>query len=224
MVINEELNLSDAVLYAWHPGTMGGDALADILFGKTTPGGKLPVTFPKATGQIPIYYNHTNSGRPATGKEKPLDEIPLNAKQSVLGHSSYYLDLGAQPLFPFGYGLSYTSFEYSDLKTDRTVLTPGDTLSISVKVKNMGQYKGTEVVQLYVSDLFGSVTRPVKELKGFKRIELSPNEEKMVEFELPSYELAFWNIDMRKVVEPGKFKIMVGTDSQNGLETFFEVK
>ena len=153
-----------------------------------------------------------------------MDEIPLNAKQSVLGHSSYYLDLGAQPLFPFGYGLSYTSFEYSDLKTDRTVLTPGDTLSISVKVKNTGQYKGTEVVQLYVSDLFGSVTRPVKELKGFKRIELSPNEEKTVEFELPSYELAFWNIDMRKVVEPGKFKIMVGTDSQNGLETFFEVK
>ena len=103
--------------------------------------GKLPVTFPKATGQIPIYYNHTNTGRPATGKEKSLDEIPLNAKQSVLGHSSYYLDLGAQPLFPFGYGLSYTSFEYSDLKTDHTVLTPNDTLSISVKVKNTGQYK-----------------------------------------------------------------------------------
>lgn len=224
LIINEELNLSDAVLYAWHPGTMGGNALADILFGKTTPSGKLPVTFPKATGQIPIYYNHTNTGRPATGKEKSLDEIPLNAKQSVLGHSSYYLDLGAQPLFPFGYGLSYTSFEYSDLKTDHTVLTPNDTLSISVKVKNTGQYKGTEVVQLYVSDLFGSVTRPVKELKGFKRIELSPNEEKMVVFELSSYELSFWNINMKKEVEPGKFKIRIGTDSQSGLETFFEIK
>ena len=224
LIINEELNLSDAVLYAWHPGTMGGNALADILFGKTTPSGKLPVTFPKATGQIPIYYNHTNTGRPATGKEKSLDEIPLNAKQSVLGHSSYYLDLGAQPLFPFGYGLSYTSFEYSDLKTDHTVLTPNDTLSISVKVKNTGQYKGTEVVQLYVSDLFGSVTRPVKELKGFKRIELSPNEEKIVVFELSSYELSFWNINMKKEVEPGKFKIRIGTDSQSGLETFFEIK
>lgn len=224
LTISEELSQSNAVLYAWHPGTMGGNALADILFGKTTPSGKLPVTFPKAVGQIPIYYNHTTTGRQATGKEKSLEEIPLNAKQSVLGHSSYYLDIGTQPLFPFGYGLSYTSFDYSDLKITRTLLTPGDTLSVSVKVKNTGQYKGTEVVQLYISDLIGSVTRPVKELKGFKRIELRPNEEKKVLFELPIRNLAFWNIDMEKVVEPGKFKVTVGTDSQSGLETFFEVK
>ena len=216
--------------------------------------GICPVAFGKVTGSLPLgvvlpnkisasalppivpgcqAYNTASdrfsssliiNGRPAKGKEKSLDEIPLNAKQSVLGHSSYYLDLGAQPLFPFGYGLSYTSFEYSDLKTDHTVLTPNDTLSISVKVKNTGQYKGTEVVQLYVSDLFGSVTRPVKELKGFKRIELSPNEEKIVVFELSSYELSFWNINMKKEVEPGKFKIRIGTDSQSGLETFFEIK
>lgn len=224
LTISEELNQSDAVLYAWHPGTMGGNALADILFGKSTPSGKLPVTFPKAVGQIPIYYNHTNTGRPATGKEKSLDEIPLNAKQSVLGHSSYYLDLGTQPLFPFGYGLSYTTFKYSDLKVAHTIVAPNDILSISVKVKNTGQYKGTEVVQLYISDLVGSVTRPVKELKGFKRIELAPSEEKEVVFELPLHSLAFWNIDMKKVVEPGKFKIMVGTDSESGLETFFAVK
>lgn len=224
LTISDELNQSDAVLYAWHPGTMGGNALADILFGKSTPSGKLPVTFPKAVGQIPIYYNHTNTGRPATGKEKSLDEIPLNAKQSVLGHSSYYLDLGTQPLFPFGYGLSYTTFKYSDLKVAHTIVAPNDILSISVKVKNTGQYKGTEVVQLYISDLVGSVTRPVKELKGFKRIELIPNEEKEVQFELPLHNLAFWNIDMKKIVEPGKFKIMVGTDSESGLETFFEVK
>lgn len=224
LTISEELNQSDAVLYAWHPGTMGGNALADILFGKAIPSGKLPVTFPKAVGQIPIYYNHTNTGRPATGKEKSLDEIPLNAKQSVLGHSSYYLDLGTQPLFPFGYGLSYTTFKYSDLKVAHIIVAPNDILSISVKVKNTGQYKGTEVVQLYISDLAGSVTRPVKELKGFKRIELIPSEEKEVLFELPLHSLAFWNIDMKKVVEPGKFKIMVGTDSESGLETFFEVK
>lgn len=224
LTISEELNQSDAVLYAWHPGTMGGNALADILFGKSTPSGKLPVTFPKAVGQIPIYYNHTNTGRPATGKEKSLDEIPLNAKQSVLGHSSYYLDLGTQPLFPFGYGLPYTTFQYSDLKVAQAIVTPNDTLSISVKVKNTGQYKGTEVVQLYISDLVGSVTRPVKELKGFKRIELAPSEEKEVVFELPLHSLAFWNIAMKKVVEPGKFKIMVGTDSESGLETFFAVK
>lgn len=224
LTISEELNQSDAVLYAWHPGTMGGNALADILFGKSTPSGKLPVTFPKAVGQIPIYYNHTNTGRPATGKEKSLDEIPLNAKQSVLGHSSYYLDLGTQPLFPFGYGLSYTTFQYSDLKVAHTIVAPNDILSISVKIKNIGQYKGTEVVQFYISDLVGSVTRPVKELKGFKRIELAPSEEKKVVFELPLHSLAFWNIDMKKVVEPGKFKIMVGTDSESGLETFFAVK
>lgn len=224
LTISEELSQSDAVLYAWHPGTMGGNALAGILFGKATPSGKLPVTLPKAVGQIPIYYNHTNTGRPATGKEKSLDEIPLNAKQSVLGHSSYYLDLGTRPLFPFGYGLSYTTFQYSDLKVAHAIVTPNDTLSISVKVKNTGQYKGTEVVQLYISDLAGSVTRPVKELKGFERIELAPSEEKEVTFALPLHSLAFWNIDMKKVVEPGKFKIMVGTDSESGLETFFEVK
>lgn len=203
---------------------MGGDAIANIIFGKTSPSGKLPVTFPKATGQIPVYYNHTRTGRPATGKEKPLEEIPLNAKQSVLGHSSYYLDTGAQPLFPFGYGLSYTTFQYSDLQIGRTLFTARDTLSISVNIKNTGKYKGTEVVQLYISDLVGSVTRPVKELKGFKRVELAPNEEKKVQFELPVSDLVFWNINMEKVVEPGKLKIMVGTNSQNGLETYCEIK
>lgn len=224
LTISKEIEQSDAVLYAWHPGTMGGNALADILFGKTSPGGKLPVTFPKAVGQIPFYYNHTNTGRPATGKEKPIDKIPINAKQSVLGHSSYYLDAGIQPLFPFGYGLSYTTFEYSDLKISPTTLSPNDTLYISLTIKNTGQYKGTEVIQLYLSDLVGSVTRPVKELKRFKRIELIPGEIKNVQFELPVSDLAFWNIDMQKVVEPGKFNIWVGTDSQSGLKASFEVK
>lgn len=224
LTIGKEVEESKAVLYAWHPGTMGGPAIADILFGKAVPSGKLPVTFAKEVGQIPIYYNHTNTGRPASGKEKNIDEIPLNAKQSVLGHSSYYLDAGSQPLFPFGYGLSYTTFHYSDLEIESPILSQSDVLKVSLKIKNTGKYKATEVVQLYTSDLLGSVTRPVKELKQFKRVELDKGEHKTVVFEVPVSELAFWNIDMKKVVEPGKFKVMIGTDSQTGLEGYFEVR
>ena len=224
LTIEKEIGLSDAVLYAWHPGTMGGPAIADILFGKANPSGKLPVTFPKEAGQIPIYYNHTNTGRPASGKEKSLDEIPLNAKQSVLGHSSYYLDAGSKPLYPFGFGLSYTTFEYSQLKLSKSKLKMDETLLVNVDIRNTGKYTGTEVVQLYISDLVGSVTRPVKELTGFKRIELKSGEAITVQFEISISSLAFWNIDMQKVVEPGKFKVMVGTNSQSGLEEFFSVE
>lgn len=224
LTIGKEIEQSDAVLYAWHPGTMGGPALADILFGKVIPSGKLPVTFPKEVGQIPIYYNHKNTGRPAKGDEKSLDEIPLNAKQSVLGHSSYYLDIGSKPLYPFGYGLSYTTFEYADLKIVNEKLGKEDTLSITVKVKNTGLYDGTEIVQLYVTDLVGSVTRPVKELKAFERVNVKKGEEKTVSFIVPVADLAFWNIEMRKIVEPGKFKLTVGTNSETGIETYFEVE
>lgn len=224
LTISKEISRADAVLYAWHPGTMGGPAIADMLFGKAVPSGKLPVTFPKAVGQIPIYYNHTSTGRAPSGKEKSLDEIPLNAKQSVLGHSSYYLDIGSQPLYPFGYGLSYTTFNYSDVVIENKELGRDDVLKVSVNIKNTGKYKGTEVVQLYISDLLGSVTRPVKELKGFKRVELDAGETRTVRFELPVSDLAFWNIDMQKVVEPGRFKVMIGTNSQSGLEGYFEVR
>lgn len=224
LTIGKEVALSDALLYAWHPGTMGGPAIADVLFGKANPGGKLPVTFPKEVGQIPIYYNHTRTGRPASGKEKTIDEIPLNAKQSVLGHSSYYLDLGSKPLFHFGYGLSYTTFEYADLKVFHPVLAKSDTLQVNINVKNTGQYKGTEVVQLYTSDLMASVTRPVKELKSFQKVALDKGETKIINFKIPVSDLAFWNIDMENKVEPGKFKLMIGTNSEEGLETFFEVK
>lgn len=224
LTIGREIEQSDAVLYAWHPGTMGGPAIADMLFGKAIPVGKLPVTFPKEVGQIPIYYNRTNTGRPAKGNEKSIDEIPLNAKQSVLGHSSYYLDIGSKPLYPFGYGLSYTTFEYTDLKIDKTKLNKNDTLSVSLKIKNTGEYKGTEVVQLYITDIVGSVTRPVKELKGFERLELKAGEINTIRFNLPVSDFAFWNIDMKEAVEPGKFKVMVGTSSETGLEANFEVE
>lgn len=224
LTIGKEIQQSDAVMYAWHPGTMGGPALADILFGKASPGGKLPVTFPKAVGQIPMYYNHTSTGRPPTGKERTIDDIPLNAKQSVLGHSSYYLDAGSQPLFQFGYGLSYTTFEYSNLKISHALLGKTDTLRVTVNIKNTGNYEAAEVLQLYVSDLFGSVTRPVKELKAFEKVRLMPGELKTVQFNVPVSDLAFWNRDMQHMVEAGKFRLMVGSDSETGLEGYFEVE
>ena len=224
LTIARQVEESDAVLYAFHPGTMGGPALANILFGKVVPSGKTPVTFPRMTGQCPIYYAHHHTGRAPSGKETLIDEIELEAGQSSLGCSSYYLDAGFGPLFPFGYGLSYTTFAYDDLKLSATELDPDEKLTASVKLTNTGKCAGTEVVQLYVRDKVGSVTRPVKELKGFQRITLQPGEARTVTFELPIHDLAFWNIDMKKVVEPGDFTLWIGTNSDEGLSADFKVK
>ena len=224
LTIARQVEESDAVLYAFHPGTMGGPALANILFGKVVPSGKTPVTFPRMTGQCPIYYAHHHTGRAPSGKETLIDEIELEAGQSSLGCSSYYLDAGFGPLFPFGYGLSYTTFAYDDLKLSATELNPNEKLTASVKLTNTGKRAGTEVVQLYVRDKVGSVTRPVKELKGFQRITLQPGETQTVTFELPIRDLAFWNIDMKKVVEPGDFTLWIGTNSDEGLSADFKVK
>ena len=224
LTIARQVEESDAVLYAFHPGTMGGPALANILFGKVVPSGKTPVTFPRMTGQCPIYYAHHHTGRAPSGKETLIDEIELEAGQSSLGCSSYYLDAGFGPLFPFGYGLSYTTFAYDDLKLSATELNPNEKLTASMKLTNTGKRAGTEVVQLYVRDKVGSVTRPVKELKGFQRITLQPGETQTVTFELPIRDLAFWNIDMKKVVEPGDFTLWIGTNSDEGLSADFKVK
>lgn len=224
LTIEQEVNQSDAVLYAFHPGTMGGPAIADLLFGKVAPSGKTPVTFPKMVGQIPVYYAHNNTGRPASRQETLIDAIPLEAGQTSLGCTSFYMDAGFDPLFPFGYGLSYTTFGYDNLQLPTDKLTANGTLEISFDLTNTGKYDGTEVVQLYVQDIFGSVTRPVKELKGFQRVSLKQGEKKTVTFSLPVKELAFWNIDMQKVVEPGEFNLWVGPNSTEGLETTFTVE
>lgn len=223
LTIAEEVEASDAVLYAFHPGTMGGPAIADILFGKVNPSAKTPVTFPRMTGQAPIYYAHHNTGRPANPTEMLIDEIPVEAGQTSVGCRSFYLDAGNSPLFPFGYGLSYTTFGYSDLAIDKKEYTPEDTLTVSVMLKNTGRYEGTEVVQMYVQDKVGSVTRPVKELKDFCRVSLKPGESKPVTFRLPVSRLAFWGYDMKYNVEPGDFRLWVGTNSSEGLSTDFEV-
>lgn len=224
LTIEQEVNLSDAVLYAFHPGTMGGPAIADLLFGKVAPSGKTPVTFPKMVGQIPVYYAHNNTGRPASRQETLIDAIPLEAGQTSLGCTSFYMDAGFDPLFPFGYGLSYTTFGYDNLQLANDKLAANGTLEISFDLTNTGKYDGTEVVQLYVQDTFGSVTRPVKELKGFQRVPLKQGEKKTVTFSLPVEELAFWNIDMQKVVEPGEFNLWVGPSSAEGLQTTFTVE
>ena len=199
---------ADAILETWFAGTMTGDAVAQVLFGDYNPSGKLPVTFPRTVGQVPIYYNHKNTGRPGDEKNR---------------YTSKYLDLPLTPLYPFGYGLSYTTFEYSGVTLSTDKLTDKDSIIVSVKVKNTGDYDGEEVVQLYVQDLVGSVTRPVKELKGFKKIMLKRGEEKSVDFIIHEKDLRFTAADMKFKTEPGLFKVYVGTNSVDVLENKFEL-
>ena len=224
LTIQEELNAADALLYSFHPGTMGGIALSDILFGKVVPSGKLPITFPKEVGQIPMYYNHNNTGRPFRGDETMIDNISLEASQTSLGNTSYYLDAGAAPLFPFGFGLSYSTFEYSNLRLDKTMLRQGETITATVTLKNTGKYEATEVAQLYIRDLVGSIARPVRELKGFQRVSLKAGASTEVSFTLHTNDLAFYGIDKKEVAEPGDFKLWIGGDSTAALETGFTLE
>lgn len=224
LTIGRDLENCDAMLYSFHPGTMGGEAIADLLSGKAVPSGKTPVTFLKTVGQAPMYYNHLNTGRPNTGTETLLMDLPLKAGQTSNGCTSYYLDSGYGPLFPFGYGLSYTTFEYSDLTLDSREYTAADTIKVKVTLKNSGKYTGTEVAQLYVRDLVGSIARPVKELKGFQRVALNAGESKVVDFSLPVSALAFWNINNEYIVEPGDFQLWVATDSASGEPVGFTVR
>ncbi len=225
LAIGDVFEKAGAVLYAWHPGTMTGAALVDLLFGVESPSGKLPITFPKTEGQIPVYYAHKNTGRPPTDRKLTLiDDIPPRARQSSLGDASRYLDIGYLPLYPFGFGLSYTEFQYANLRLSSARVARGDTIRVSVDLTNAGDREAEEVAQLYVRDLVGSLTRPVKELKGFKRVRLGPRETKAVTFDLPASSLGFHDREMRYVVEPGAFRIWVGGDSQSGLDASFEVR
>lgn len=224
LTISRQVDISSAVLYAWHPGTMGGKALANIIFGLTSPSGKLPVTFPRNVGQIPIYYNHKHTSHRAKGTEGDLNKIPREAPQSVMGHTSSYLDVAPTPLFYFGYGLTYTTFELSDMMIESGEVASDGTIKASVVIKNTGDRKGTEVVQLYTGRKTASVTQPMKELKDFKRVTLAPGESQKVEFEVPVSRLAFHNREMKQVVEPGNYTLTIGTDCMNGLRKYFKVK
>ncbi len=197
-----------AILEAWYLGTQMGHSVADVLFGDYNPGGKLPVTFPRTAGQVPIYYNRKNTGRPPAAGNK---------------YTSKYLDVPWTPLFPFGHGLSYTTFAYDNLRLSAATMRTSDTLTVSVDVTNSGDRAGDEVVQLYVQDEVGSVTRPLKELKGFSRITLQPGERRTVTFRLGADNLAFYDATARRVTEPGFFKVFVGTSSASVREARFEL-
>lgn len=213
----------NSILYAWHPGTMGGPAIADIIFGKTSPSGKLPISFPRTVGQIPLYYNHKNTGRPPAQDQLG---IRLGTPENPRGYASYYLDVDFTPAYYFGFGLSYAELEYSELHISSGSITMNDTLEISIKVKNLGDIEVKEVVQLYIRDLFGSVTRPVKELKNFKKINLNPGESQIVNFTLSSEDLKFYDINMEHKAEPGDFELSVGSSSNKNdlLKTKFTLK
>ncbi|OUS29871.1 glycosyl hydrolase [Thalassotalea sp. 42_200_T64] len=214
----------DSILYAWHPGTMGGPAIADLIFGVKSPSGKLPVTFPRTVGQIPLYYAQKHTGKPATNDSfVHMNDIPERAAQTSLGMAATHLDTHFSPLFSFGYGLSYSKFEYSNITLSKNNIAIGDTLTISVQLTNTGDYDSDEIAQLYIRDLVGSVTRPVKELKGFQRIHLTAGETKTIHFELSSDDLAFYDRKMQLNAEPGQFHLWLGGSSEASLRTEFNL-
>ena len=216
----------DSMMMAWHPGTMAGPALVDVLYGEVSPSGKLPITWPLASGQIPMYYNHKATGRPPNDDNYTrIDKInPHLTWQHEPGNSSNYLDYGHSPQFPFGFGLSYSAFEYSDLSLNNSQVAMGDKVKLSIQIKNTGDVEATEIVQLYVRDLVADVTRPVKELKAFERVTLAADQKKTVDFELSTNSLYFHNRDMVQVVEPGRFKLWIARDSADEAhETSFEL-
>jgi beta-glucosidase len=203
LAIKWETEQVPAILNVWFGGSEAGYAIADVLFGDVNPSGKLTTTWPQNIGQIPLFYNHKNTGR------------PLPEGQWFQKFRSNYLDVSNDPVYPFGFGLSYTSFSYSDIKLSSTSLKGNQTLNASVTVTNTGNYTGKEVVQLYIRDVVGTVTRPVKELKGFQKIELKPGESKTVTFVVTVNDLKFYNYNLKYDWEPGEFEIMIGTNSRN---------
>jgi beta-glucosidase len=211
MIFNHIADNAPAILYTWFTGTEGGNAIADVLFGKYNPGGKLPVTFPRNMGQLPLYYAQTSTGRPVTNPNNVV-------------YKSAYIDAPNTPKYAFGYGLSYTTFKYSDLKLSKTSFKATEQTTANVTITNSGKYAGEEVVQLYLRDMVGSVVRPVKELKDFQKIMLQPGESKVLTFNIGKDQLAFYDQHLNWIVEPGAFKLMIGSASDDiRLESKFAV-
>ncbi len=214
----------DALLMAWHPGTMGGPAIADLLFGVHSPSGKLPASFPRHVGQIPIHYNQKNTGKPPSQQSiVHIDDIDAEAPQTSLGMTAFHLDTGYKPLWPFGYGLSYAHFRYSNLRCSAKEIHDGEVLEVFADLTNDGEVPADEVAQLYVRDLVGSVTRPVRELKNFKRVTVQPGETITLRFELPANALAFYGRNQELQIEPGEFHVWVGGSSEAELQSSFRL-
>ena len=211
LVLTEESKQVPAILNVWFGGSEAGDAIADVLFGEVNPSGKLTTTFPQHLGQVPIFYAHKNTGRPLTGKW-------------FSKFQSNYLDVPNEPLYPFGFGLSYTTFSYGDVNLSATEMTARDTVTTSIEVTNTGTRDGAEVVQLYIRDVVGSITRPVKELRGFEKVFLKAGEKKTVTFTISAHTLSFYNADLKWVAEPGDFEIQIGTNSREVKTLKFALK
>lgn len=225
ITITNIIDKTDAVLMAWHPGTMGGEALYEIINGIKSPEGRLPVSWPKTAGQLPYFYNHKNTGRPADSTNYiPMDKIPVAAWQSSLGNKSHYLDVGFTPHFPFGYGLTYTSFKYSDVSISKKDINFNEDLEVKFSITNTGKKAGKEIAQLYIQDVVGSITRPVKELKKYQHVSLKSGETKEVIFKISSKDLEFVNHKLIKVAEEGVFNLWVGPNAAQGLKTSFSIK
>jgi beta-glucosidase len=221
LTFHEVVAKAHAVLYAWHPGTMGGPAIANLLLGHTAPSGRLPVTFPRTVGQVPIYYAHLNTGRPPAESELG---IPMGTPARPTGYTSKYIDVDFTPEYPFGFGLSYTTFAYSNLRLSAAVLREGGRITVSAEISNRGSRAGVETVQLYIRDLVASVVQPVRKLTGFERLRLNPGESRTVTFAISASDLAFYNQQMRLVTEPGQFQVWIAPDAEHGLRGEFELQ
>lgn len=218
LVFKEACKGARSILYAWHPGTMGGPAVADLLFGNAVPSAKLASTLPRTVGQVPLYYNHRNTGRPPVAGNY---NIPTGTPLDPVGFTANYLDVSVAPEYPFGFGLSYTTFAYSNLQLSANQISENETLRISVDVNNSGNLEATEVVQLYIRDKVASLTRPVKELKDFRRVTLKAGNTQRVEFELKPSDLGFYLNGPELIIEPGDFEVFVGTNSEQTLNATF---
>jgi beta-glucosidase len=210
LIFNWTADHAPAILYTWWLGTEAGNAMADVLFGDYNPSGKLPMSFPRTEGQIPIYYNYYNTGRPATSDSDRF-------------YRSAYIDLSIHPKYPFGYGLGYSKFEYSEIRLSKKQFKPGEKMDAIVTVRNTGEYDGEEVVQLYIRDVTGSVVRPVKELKGFQKVLLKKGEAKEIRFTIGADDLRFYNDNLQYMYEPGEFKLFIGGSSADVKETAFKL-
>jgi beta-glucosidase len=211
LIFNWTADHIPAILYTWWLGIEAGDAIADVLFGDYNPSAKLPISFPRTEGQIPIYYDHFKTGRPATSDSDRF-------------YRSAYIDLSIYPKFPFGYGLSYSKFNYSDIRLSNTTMKANQSIKASITITNAGNYDGEETVQLYIQDVVGSVVRPVKELKGFQKIFLKKGESKQVSFAIDANKLKFYSSELKYIYEPGDFKVYIGGNSQDVREAGFTLQ
>ncbi len=218
LTMHAAANKVQALLYAWHPGTAGGSAITDLLFGDAVPSGKVTMTFPRTVGQVPIYYAHLNTGRPASQSELG---IPLGNPVNPVGYTSKYVDVDFTPEYPFGFGLSYTTFEYSHPQVSDPILKKGGHVTVSAEVTDTGSGEADEVVQLYVHQDAASVAQPVRELKGFRRVHLKPGEHRTVSFNVAPEDLAFYNEHLKLVTEPGTIHVWIAPDSTRGVEGKF---